>query len=107
MHAPHRLPTHPPQAAYWALHYGGARTPLVRAVPDGRWPGMYRLAWPDGSISDLANLARCRDAAVVICQRGPPPKNWQLFRWNPSEAPAKALLAHPDAFEASAAGRAA
>jgi hypothetical protein len=31
-------------------------------VPDPKWPGMYRIKRPDGSLSDMANLTRCRDA---------------------------------------------
>jgi hypothetical protein len=27
-----------------------------RIVPDGRWPGMFRLRLPDGSLSDMVNL---------------------------------------------------
>jgi hypothetical protein len=32
-----------------------------RIVPDPKWPGMYRIKQPDGSLSDMANLTRCRD----------------------------------------------
>ena len=32
-----------------------------RIVPDPKWPGMYRIRRPDGSLSDMANLTRCRD----------------------------------------------
>jgi hypothetical protein len=32
-----------------------------RIVPDPKWPGMYRIKHPDGSLSDMANLTRCRD----------------------------------------------
>jgi hypothetical protein len=32
-----------------------------RIVPDPKWPGMYRIKRPDGSLSDMANLTRCRD----------------------------------------------
>ena len=41
------------------------RNPLKldpRIVPDPKWPGMYRIKRPDGSLSDMANLTRCRDA---------------------------------------------
>ena len=41
------------------------RNPLKldpRIVPDPKWPGMYRIKRPDGSLSDIANLTRCRDA---------------------------------------------
>jgi hypothetical protein len=33
-----------------------------RIVPDPKGPGMYRIKRPDGSLSDMANLTRCRDA---------------------------------------------
>jgi hypothetical protein len=31
-------------------------------VPDAKWPGMYRLRLPDGSLSAMVNLTRARDA---------------------------------------------
>jgi hypothetical protein len=31
-------------------------------VPDAKWPGMYRLVRPDGSLSDMVNLTRAKDA---------------------------------------------
>jgi len=33
-----------------------------RIVPDSKWPGMYRIKRPGGSLSDMANLTRARDA---------------------------------------------
>ena len=62
----------PTVAAYAALHYGTSPTPMVRIVPDECWPGMWRMVWPDGTQSDMANLARIKDAAAAICERGPP-----------------------------------
>jgi hypothetical protein len=32
------------------------------------------MLWPDGRLSDLANLSRIKDAAVTILERGPPGK---------------------------------
>jgi len=32
-------------------------------VPDPDWPKMYRVRSPDGSLSDMVNLTRARDAA--------------------------------------------
>jgi hypothetical protein len=68
------------QAAY-ALHYGSACSPMVTVVPDINWPGMYRLAWPDGRLSDMANLSRAKDAAVAICERASPGKDRSRFHW--------------------------
>jgi hypothetical protein len=33
-----------------------------RIVPYEKWPGMYRLRRSDGSLSDMANLTRIKDA---------------------------------------------
>jgi hypothetical protein len=33
-----------------------------RIVPDEHWPGMFRIRRPDGSLSDIINLTRARDA---------------------------------------------
>ena len=35
-------------------------------VPDDRWPGMYRIRKPDGSLTDIVNLARARDAIAQL-----------------------------------------
>jgi hypothetical protein len=32
-------------------------------VPDPDWPAMYRVRRPDGSLTDMVNLTRARDAA--------------------------------------------
>jgi hypothetical protein len=33
-----------------------------RIVPDAKWPGMYRVRLPGGSLTDMVNLTRARDA---------------------------------------------
>jgi hypothetical protein len=47
------------------------RPPISRApkpalpeeiVPDAKWPGMYRIRRPNGSLSDMVNLTRVKDA---------------------------------------------
>lgn len=68
----------------WALHCGGTKAPLVLVIPDD-WPGMYRLQWPDGRLSGMANLTRAKDAAIAICERGPPARNARYFRWHTSD----------------------
>jgi hypothetical protein len=64
-----------------ALYNGRARRPLVRIVPDPVYPGMWRLAWPDGGMSDMANLSRIKDAAIALCERGPPQRNRRCLDW--------------------------
>jgi hypothetical protein len=36
----------------------------ARIVPDAKWPGMYRLVQSDGTLSDMVNLTRAKDALV-------------------------------------------
>ena len=33
-----------------------------RIVPDPTYPGMYRIRRPDGTLTDMANLTRIKDA---------------------------------------------
>ena len=33
-------------------------------VADAQWPGMYRLVQPDGTLSDMVNLTRAKDALI-------------------------------------------
>jgi hypothetical protein len=77
-HLPSKLHKSDPQIA---LYYGGARTPLVHVEPDDQFPGMYRLAWPDGLLSDIVNYARAKDAAAEICERGLPRRDRRLLHW--------------------------
>jgi hypothetical protein len=37
-----------------------------RIVPDPKWPGMYRIRRRDGSLTDLVNLTRTKDALAEV-----------------------------------------
>ena len=37
---------------------------IGQVVPDGKYPRMWRVKHPDGSLSDMVNLTRAKDAAV-------------------------------------------
>ena len=37
-------------------------------VPDEKYPGMWRVQSPDGTLSDMVNLTRAKDAARSICE---------------------------------------
>ena len=37
-----------------------------RIVADARWPGMWRLQLADGTLTDLVNLTRARDALASL-----------------------------------------
>jgi len=43
------------------LHYGQSQAPVLEIIPDPA--GLYRIAWPDIGLSDVANLTRCKQAA--------------------------------------------
>jgi hypothetical protein len=79
-------------AAVLGLHYGTARTAMVKVVPDDIYPDMWRMVWPDGpdnpargrecsEVSDMTNLPRIKDAAMNLCDRGPPRRDRRRFHW--------------------------
>jgi hypothetical protein len=41
-------------------------------IPDGDWLGMYRVRRPDGSLTDMLNLSRARDAARHFADQAQP-----------------------------------
>jgi hypothetical protein len=47
----------------YRLHYGQSQTQVLEIIPDPT--GLYRNAWPDTGLSDLANLTRCKQAALA------------------------------------------
>jgi hypothetical protein len=49
----------------YSLHRGRSRRTLIRIVPCGT---LFKIEWPDGARSDLANLTRCKDAAREWCE---------------------------------------
>ena len=44
------------------LHCGRSKKILVKIIPDSS--GLYRVVWPDIGLSDIANLTRCKQAAL-------------------------------------------
>jgi hypothetical protein len=48
------------------LHLGKRTTTLLHVVPDKSYPSVWRIRFPDGSLSDMANLTRAKDAALYI-----------------------------------------
>ena len=65
----------------YGLFYGRSKAALAWAVPEPAYPAMWHIQYPDGRLSDFANLTRIKDAAAVICERGPPPRNSRQFHW--------------------------
>lgn len=77
----------------WALHYGKQERPLVLAIPDQQFGdrGMFRLHWPDGVVSEMANLTRIREAGRLDARvLNPECKYPGQFKWKPGKAPLEA-----------------
>ena len=39
-----------------------------KVVPDAAHPDMWRVRWPDGRLSDIANLTRVKDAVACFME---------------------------------------
>ena len=50
----------------YTLHLGRTKKPLLSVVPDAVYPAMWRVRRADGSLSDLVNLSRAKDAALSL-----------------------------------------
>jgi hypothetical protein len=46
----------------FALHFERRLTALLHVVQDDAYAGMWRVRFADGSLSDMANLTRAKDA---------------------------------------------
>jgi hypothetical protein len=49
--------------------YLGTRYSGYSVVPDQRYPTMWRVRSPDGSLSDMVNRTRAKDAARLYLER--------------------------------------
>jgi hypothetical protein len=52
------------------LYLQGSRVALLEIVPDAHYPKMWRVALPDGRLSDMVNRVRAKDAALSIALAG-------------------------------------
>jgi hypothetical protein len=48
--------------------YGSHRA-LIRIERDSKYPEMWRVVKPDGSLTDMVNLTRAKDAAMSLALR--------------------------------------
>ena len=59
--------------------YLGSSATGYSITPDTKYPSMWRVRYPDGSLSDIVNLTRARDGALGDVQNGegasPPSKS--------------------------------
>jgi hypothetical protein len=60
----------PRRSQDWSLHYSGSC--LAHVVPDDAWPGMWRIQWPDGRCSDMANRGGSRNRRAWASPSKPP-----------------------------------
>jgi hypothetical protein len=71
----------PPSTCSWILFYGSKRLGFA-VIPDDCWPLMWRVLWPDGQLSDMANLSRCHYAAQLAAERSASLyRDATRFRW--------------------------
>jgi hypothetical protein len=53
-----------------------------KLLPDAAHPGMWRVRWPNGCLSDMTNLARAKDAVTCFMETE---ERRQRGRHSPSE----------------------
>jgi hypothetical protein len=53
-----------------------------KVMPDAAHPGMWRVRWPDGRLSDMTNLTRAKDAVACFMETE---ERRQRGRHSPSE----------------------
>jgi hypothetical protein len=59
----------------YSLHRGRSLRALVCVIPAGE---LYRIAWPDGTLSWPANLTRCKAAAIEWAEQNAMTKHRNL-----------------------------
>jgi hypothetical protein len=78
-------------SSIYSLHYGKSTKALAEVIPDNEYPGMWRIRWPDGQLSDMANLSRAKDAAMVLVRKhGIIDQSTKKLHWERTERPAEA-----------------
>jgi hypothetical protein len=79
----------------------GRRDTGVRLWPDGVFPILWRICWPDGALSPMGNISRAKEAAILFARpRGL--GGHAVARWHVREIASEAPLA---ARKAVAVGR--
>jgi len=53
----------------WMLFHRSDRRPIAVVESDANWPGLFRIRYPDGHVSDVVNLTRAKNAAAVFALR--------------------------------------
>jgi len=63
----------------WKLLCGDSRKPVLTVVQDKKYQTMWRVKLPDGTLTDMVNLSRAKDAATLIAGREGDPLH--LLHW--------------------------
>jgi hypothetical protein len=81
------------------LYHRSSRRPLVGVVPDSKYPKMFRVQYPNGTLSDFVNLTRAKDAAAVFALRALNSKAQESASERPTgrRKPAPVVGDHPPA----------
>jgi len=64
--------------------YDGNKLTGFAVVRDDKYPSMWRVRSPDGSLSDMVNLSRAKDAALAAAHLG----GGHVPSWRESARPA-------------------
>jgi hypothetical protein len=51
------------------IYRNGSTRALIRIERDGRYPNMWRIVRSDGSLTDMMNMTRAKDAAMSLALR--------------------------------------
>jgi hypothetical protein len=51
------------------LYHQSDVKPLVVIEPDPKYPGLFRIRYPNGDLSDVVNLSRVKDGAMTFALR--------------------------------------
>ena len=77
----------------YSLHYGKSAKVLAEVIPDDEYAGMWRIRWPDRQLSDMVNLSRAKDAAMVLVRKnGIIDQSTKTLHWERTEKPVGAPL---------------
>jgi hypothetical protein len=53
----------------YTLHREGSKAALLSVEPDSVYAGMWRVKFRDGTLSDMANVTRAKDAGLALALR--------------------------------------
>jgi hypothetical protein len=72
----------------YSLYYGKSAKVLAEVIPDNEYAGMWRIRWPDRQLSDMVNLSRAKDAAMVLVRKnGIIDQSTKTLHWERTERP--------------------